>query len=570
MSGVTIFSAEGCDKCRQLKAALANRNVVFTNISLSRNPERIYDLVSLCGRNGVPQVFVDGKHIGGGDETIDLLENGSLDRYRPGNIASLKKNDDPRLAPSEEKPNEKESPRPPPPRDEKKNSIVLPDGEIVSILEMTSILTIIMPRADLSYHAKIYRDCFTGQDGVDALMEHYDLEEREEAIELGKTLQRAQLLDHVCGDHTFGDFQFFYRLELYRQPTVLNTFRVWTDRVDPNFMALVGRLKKLMDKIESRAASPKTGIIDYQVAESDPHYLLFEEQVCELQGLCLPCIGENARCAFMINVYNLMIKHAYIKVGIPKTSLKRGSFFRGLTYNIGGVLLSFSDIEHGILRANTHPPYQLRKPFSKNGDKRAQLAMPKLDPRVHFALNCGAKSCPPVKDFTVPKINEELDIVAQAFMSDDGNVDIDEERNTLSLSMIFHWYRADFAESRSKLPNFIIKYLHSERKEKLERMVKSGVKIHIEFKPYDWSVSAEGNKEFEGAHGDPNEVKIKSFFSGNSTNIAEEENQDENKSSKLPPSVKKLSPSIKKLSPSAKKLTSSFRHLTIGGKADHK
>mmetsp|Transcript_16956 Transcript_16956/g.48707 ORF Transcript_16956/g.48707 Transcript_16956/m.48707 type:complete len:395 (+) Transcript_16956:1-1185(+) len=386
---------------------------------------------------------------------------------------------------------------------------------MVSILEMTSILTIIMPRADLSYHTKIYRDCFTGRDGVDALMEHYDLEEREEAVELGRTLQKAQLLDHVCGDHDFSDSQLFFRLQPYRQPTVLNTFRVWTDRVDPNFMALIGRLKKLMDKIESRAASPKTGIVDYQVAESDPHYLLFEEQVCELQELCLPCIGENARRAFMINVYNLMLKHAYIKVGIPKTSLKRAGFFGNLSYNLGGTLLTFCDVEHGILRGNTHPPYHLRKPF-KSGDKRADLVL-SLDPRVHFALNCGAKSCPPVKDFTVPDIDKELDIVAQAFVSDDGNVCIDEENNTLALSMIFHWYRADFADAKSKLPNFIAKYLHGERKHTLLRMMTSGKKIHIEFMPYDWSVAAEGSKEFDGAQGCPNEAKIKSlFFSGKS------------------------------------------------------
>lgn len=233
-SGVVIFSAEGCDRCRQLKAALASHDVVYTNIDLQRHPQRIYDLVSLCGRNGVPQVFVEGQHVGGGDETIALLENGGLERYYAGNIALMPVNNtgpvDPRLAPSTAKPSENKGPPPAPPRDETKNTIILPDEEMASILEMTSILTIIMPRCDLSYHTKIYRDCFTGRDGVDALMDHYDLEEREEAVELGRTLQNAQLLDHVCGDHEFSDSNYFYRLQPYRQPTVLNTFRVWTDR----------------------------------------------------------------------------------------------------------------------------------------------------------------------------------------------------------------------------------------------------------------------------------------------------------------------------------------------------
>jgi glutaredoxin 3 len=85
--GVVVFSAEGCDKCRQLKAALASHDVVYTDISLSRNPERIYDLVSLCGRNGVPQVFVEGQHIGGGDETVALLSSGGLEKFYAGNLA---------------------------------------------------------------------------------------------------------------------------------------------------------------------------------------------------------------------------------------------------------------------------------------------------------------------------------------------------------------------------------------------------------------------------------------------------------------------------------------------------
>mmetsp|Transcript_30 Transcript_30/g.64 ORF Transcript_30/g.64 Transcript_30/m.64 type:complete len:548 (+) Transcript_30:186-1829(+) len=521
MIGITIFSAEGCDKCRQLKASLAAHDVVYSDISLSRNPERIYDLVSLCGRNGVPQVFVDSDHIGGGDDAIALMESGKLDRYRRGVFVPPSVDEatvDARLAPSKSKSgaaphDDKETPDTPP-RDKENDTVVLPDGESVSILEMTSILMIIMPRADLSYHAKVYRDSFTGSDGVEALMEHYDLE-REEAVELGIELQRAQLLDHVCSDHEFGDTQFFFRLQPFRQPRVLNTFRVWTNPVDYNFMALMERLKKLMDKIEARASSIETGLMDYSIAESDPHYLLFEEQVCELQKLCLPCMNEKVRRAFMINLYNLMTKHAYIKVGVPSTSLRRASFFGGLSYNIGGVILSFNDIEHGILRANTHPPYHLRKPFSKFGDKRASLALSELDPRIHFALNCGARSCPPIRYFSVEAIDRELDIAAQAFVSDDDNVFIDEDRNALSLTMIFHWYRADFADSKSKLPDFIVKYLHGKRREALERMINLGKKITIEFKPYDWSVAAEGHKDFEGTHAiDPSEIKLKSFFSG--------------------------------------------------------
>ena len=38
------------------------------------------------------------------------------------------------------------------------------------------------------------------------------------------------------------------------------------------------------------------------------------------------------------------------------------------------------------------------------------------EPRIHFALNCGAKSCPPVKVFTGKGVEEELDVVTGAFV----------------------------------------------------------------------------------------------------------------------------------------------------------
>ena len=62
----------------------------------------------------------------------------------------------------------------------------------------------------------------------------------------------------------------------------------------------------------------------------------------------------------------------------------------------------------------------------------------------------------------------------------------------------------------------MISLQYSDRKQSFLRMMASGQKIRIEFKPYDWGVvNAEGSKEFDDVHFSPNEAKIKSlFFSG--------------------------------------------------------
>ena len=107
-------------------------------------------------------------------------------------------------------------------------------------------------------------------------------------------------------------------------------------------------------------------------------------------------MNEQTRLASAMNLYNLMISYAFIKMGIPTTSMARNAFFNKVKFNIGGHILSFNDLENGILRANTRHPYAMNVPFGKD-DPRISMALSNLDCRIHFGLNCGAKSCPPVK-----------------------------------------------------------------------------------------------------------------------------------------------------------------------------
>jgi Protein of unknown function, DUF547 len=57
-----------------------------------------------------------------------------------------------------------------------------------------------------------------------------------------------------------------------------------------------------------------------------------------------------------------------------------------------------------------------------------------LDPRIHFALVCGAKSCPPIKLYTPETLEEGLQSAAEAFCTTE--VTVDSAARTLHLSMI--------------------------------------------------------------------------------------------------------------------------------------
>ena len=91
-------------------------------------------------------------------------------------------------------------------------------------------------------------------------------------------------------------------------------------------------------------------------------------------------------------------------------------FFSSVSYVIGGLVYSLNDIENGILRSNRQSMGTLyRKPF-KDEDPRLKVSLGQVDPRIHFALNCGAKSCPPITTFSGDQVQDQLKIATASFL----------------------------------------------------------------------------------------------------------------------------------------------------------
>ena len=72
---------------------------------------------------------------------------------------------------------------------------------------------------------------------------------------------------------------------------------------------------------------------------------------------------------------------------------------------LGGSPFTLQDIENGVLRANKKGVGALSPQFAK-ADPRRRLSLERAEPRIHFALNCGAKSCPPIKTFSAEVTGE--------------------------------------------------------------------------------------------------------------------------------------------------------------------
>ena len=135
--------------------------------------------------------------------------------------------------------------------------------------------------------------------------------------------------------------------------------------------------------------------------------------------------------------------HGMLFWGAPTTDKARWQFFGKAAYLIGGMSYSLDDVEHGVLRCNAPHPYRLQAQFGE-ADLRREAALQSLDPRVHFAMVCGAKSCPPVRVFRPASLDQELHEAATAFCSDSGNVQADLGTRTLQISRILYWFNKDF------------------------------------------------------------------------------------------------------------------------------
>ena len=489
---ITIFALTDCPHCLRTKAAFRERQIPYTEINLSTHPDRRTDMLQLSDRLTVPQVFFNDRHVGGADEVLELIADWDVERYQR-EIASQPDPTDSRLEAPTTPP---AAEQPPPPRPDER-SVTLPGGKKATVLETVEQLKGVLPSSNLKHMLTLYKKSFTGQQAVEALRKHYQFPESD-AVEFGRQLQKAQILHHVVDEHEFsGASNLYFRLHCHHQPAVLNSYRVWTERVDPDALALVKRLKGMLGKVES--AVTVSGSVDYAAAHTVvPDYPAFEEAVCELQNVDMSAMEDTTRVAFAINVYNLMIKYAFMKVGIGTTNLSRYAFFGSVKMNLGGQLFSFNELENGVIRSNRKPPYSLSVPFGKS-DPRLPLAVASADCRIHFALNCGARSCPPVKFFSAAALEEELRIVAMAFCEQDDNVRVDVENRTLRLSSIFNWYRVDFADTNAGLPARVVTFLRGDKQKVLQNLVDDGGKISVAFNEYDWSTNASNFVPFDKA-----------------------------------------------------------------------
>jgi Protein of unknown function, DUF547 len=165
-----------------------------------------------------------------------------------------------------------------------------------------------------------------------------------------------------------------------------------------------------------------------------------------------------AQLAYYINAYNAWIVREVLQKypidGVAAIAPFFGVFFQD-RIQVAGHKTSFDKLEKKVIIA------QFR------------------EPRIHFAVNCASRSCPPLRNeaYTATRLNQQLDDATTRFV-DSNPEGVSAIEGGYALSKIFDWYKADFEPQGGAL-TFINKY----RKEPIP------VSAKIRFQPYDWKLN---------------------------------------------------------------------------------
>jgi len=248
-------------------------------------------------------------------------------------------------------------------------------------------------------------------------------------------------------------------------------------------------LKKVLDMMKIATMEDDGTEVNYTLLRNNPAYVEFRK-VCSprLRGFDPGSFStRQEKMAFWINLYNALVLNAVINFGVQR-SVTEGrlgtlAFFRRAAYNVGGYRVSADDIEHGILRSNKGNPYLPGAHFSEQ-DYRQKWVVSPLDVRIHFALNCASRSCPPIQTYSAELLEPQLEMAARNFVSN--HVKIDPERQTMTTSAIFRWYQGDFGGRKGML-RFIADHLPKD--ERLDWLTENQQNVRLRYERYDWGLN---------------------------------------------------------------------------------
>jgi hypothetical protein len=189
----------------------------------------------------------------------------------------------------------------------------------------------------------------------------------------------------------------------------------------------------------------------------------------QLAKVNVAALDRKSQLAYWINVYNINTV-ATILENYPVDSIRdistdpiiRLNVFKKERVPLGNAKVSLDTIENEKIREGFH------------------------DPRIHFAINCAAKSCPPIRSeaFAGAKLDAQLDEQARNFLMRT-RFERDGDELTIHVTKIMDWFGDDFEKWGGGKAAFIRRYVTPDK----QRLIDAAKKIDFEYDDYDWDLN---------------------------------------------------------------------------------
>lgn len=193
---------------------------------------------------------------------------------------------------------------------------------------------------------------------------------------------------------------------------------------------------------------------------------------------------DEARIAFWVNLYNALLLGELAREPRTGSLLRHRRMFRTVAWRIGEHDYSLDVIEHGVMRRNARVPARFRRTL-RHGDPRLGAMPARVEPRIHFALNCGAVSCPPIVPYSATALDEELERVTTAYLR--AETSIDRDRGRVTLPYLMRLYRGDFGDRGERL-EFATRHLAEDD----ASWLRAQRRVRVGYAKFDWTIDARG------------------------------------------------------------------------------
>ncbi|MEQ6119265.1 DUF547 domain-containing protein [Reichenbachiella sp. MALMAid0571] len=198
----------------------------------------------------------------------------------------------------------------------------------------------------------------------------------------------------------------------------------------------------------------KSGNVDYKAIVKNP--TLLNKTITQIEEYDSKGNSSDELKAFYTNAYNILVIKQIVERYPIVGPLAVDGFFDKIKNKIAGEELTLNQIEK---------------------DKNLYV---NRDERLHFALVCGAKGCPPLANFAFTPKNIESQLEDRTRLALNNDVFIQVKQDKTEVSQIFSWYKDDFEKKDVK---GIVGYLNKYRKNQIP------FDTRIVYYEYDWNLN---------------------------------------------------------------------------------